>query len=49
MMTMMTIAGDTGKRIFQRNPKLKKNAALSFERFREARTKSQFLTFPFAF
>ena len=46
---MMTITGDVGKPIVQRNPKPKKDAALSFERVREARTKSQFLTFPFAF
>ncbi len=46
---MLIVTSDAGKPIVQRNPKPKKNAALSFERFREARTKSQFLTFPFAF
>ena len=46
---MMTITGDAGKPIVQRNPKPKKDVALSFERVREARAKSQFLTFPFAF
>ena len=46
---MLMVTSDAGKPIVQMNPKPKKNAALSFERFREARTKSHFLTFPFAF